>query len=39
MTTRWEYKVLTFQLGWKGFDYAAMEREDVLIVSLDGRTL
>jgi uncharacterized protein DUF4177 len=27
MTARFEHKVLKFGWGWKGFDYAAMERE------------
>lgn len=27
MMTQWEYKLLTFKLQWKGFDYNEVERE------------
>lgn len=27
MATQWEYKVLTYKLRWKGFDYAQIERD------------
>ena len=27
MTTRWQYKVVTFKLSWKGFDYAEVEEQ------------
>lgn len=26
MTTAFEYKILRYELGWRGFDYAGMER-------------
>ncbi len=27
MNEQWEYKVLTYDLGWKGFDYGRMEQD------------
>lgn len=27
MNTQWEYKVLTYKLGWKGFDYPQIEQD------------
>lgn len=27
MTTQWEYKVLTYELGWKGYDYDQIEQD------------
>jgi hypothetical protein len=27
MNATWEHKVLTFQLGWKGFDYDQIEQD------------
>ncbi|MFI0470095.1 DUF4177 domain-containing protein [Saccharopolyspora sp. 5N102] len=27
MAAEWEHKVLTYKLGWKGFDYAQIERD------------
>ncbi len=27
MTTQWQYKIVTYKLRWKGFDYAEVEQE------------
>lgn len=27
MNAQWEYKVLTYDLGWKGFDYDRIEQD------------
>lgn len=27
MRAPWEYKISTWKLGWKGFDYATIERD------------
>lgn len=27
MNARWEHKVLTYELGWKGYDYARIEQD------------
>ena len=35
MTSQWHYKVVTFTLGWKGFDYSKVE-EQLNIYGSDG---
>lgn len=27
MATEWQYKIMTYKLQWKGFDYSEVERE------------
>jgi len=27
MNTRWEHKVLTYDLGWRGYDYEQIEQD------------
>lgn len=27
MSSQWEYKILTYKLGWKGFNYDQMEQD------------